>query len=133
MAKKAARPKGPRKGPEKTRVELRLDPELYERWNAAAEAAGVSVNQLTEGLIQWASLRVVQGEPNRETRDGKEYITGARPQLGCLFIGHLQRWDDEYDEYNGDQVPTGQQVVVEPGYVHCALDFTVRRVVRDDH
>ena len=45
----------------KARLELRFEAQLAERVKKLAEDAGVSVNQLLQGLAQWAVENAVRG------------------------------------------------------------------------
>jgi hypothetical protein len=125
-------------GADKTRVELRFDPEVFEGIKRLADSAQVSVNQLMQGLARWAAVRL---KPNEEpTRDEDGFVT-VRKQPGCLWAGRLGKFremtDDEIEEEYGDRdlpIPKSDRLTKDlnnKGDVWVSLDFTERRVVTD--
>ena len=116
-------------GSSKSRFELRFDSEVYEGIRRLAEQSGISVNQLMQGLAGWAIKRGIPGESERD-EDG---FVKVRDQPGCVFFGkrganwkpgEREEWEEAYGEDMGDYR--------EQGEVIFTLDFTVRRVVRDE-
>lgn len=101
---------------DKTRVELRFDTDLYERVKATADEAEISVNQLLQGIARWAMGNAHVGEPDGRDRD--EAISTV-PTPGCVWFGRedIELLDDEN--------------FLRP-CVYFALDFTERRVVREE-
>ena len=132
MAKrKKAAPKRQSERPGKTRFELRFSDALYERLKRIADEADISFNQFMQGLGQWAASNAIVGEPERQ-EDG---VVHAKRIPGVVFFGYrggqkekeeiaLEAW-----EYGGD---TSQVDPITPGKVFFTLDFTERRVVRDE-
>jgi HicB family. len=94
----------------KTRYELRLDPDLHAKARALADAAGVSMNQLLEGVVAWA---VQHGHPGRPIlREDHPVIDSAEGP--AVWFGTDGR--DPEDDL--------------PGEVVFVLDFSPARAVR---
>jgi hypothetical protein len=87
----------------KTRFELRFDDDVFRAVQGLADKVGVSVNQLMQGIARWAVSAAHPGEFDVSNGD-----THRIP--GVVWFGR----DDV------DSVPV------------LELDFTERRVVRDD-
>jgi len=104
----------------KTRLELRFDTDVYDGINKIADEAGVSVNQLMQGLARWAIAHANQGEASF---DHEHKFYRKTPQTGCIWFGEPSK--EVYDHKTGDIINT------EPEF-YFQLDFTERRVVRDD-
>ncbi|OYP34507.1 hypothetical protein [Rhodopirellula sp. MGV] len=107
----------------KVRLETRIDPKIADQFRAIAEEAGVSVNQILQGLIIWATDNAVQGTPV-ETDAGELY---AEPRPGCLFVGQESFFTDEEFDENGQLIAPTKLV---PGVVHLVLDFSVQNAIR---
>ncbi|WP_437192707.1 hypothetical protein [Planctomicrobium sp. SH527] len=146
MAKKKAaakknsvpQPVAPQLG-EKSRLELRLDTPLVEQLKRLADQNGISVNQLMQGVARWAVEKLQPGEPVRNA-DGHVTI---REQSGCLWAGRPGRYktlsEEEYFRMYGDDGWMSEEDRTIPdiseygkGEVYLFLDFTERRVVRED-
>ena len=110
-------------GADKVRFELRFDKDVFERVRDLAEGAGVSVNQLMQGLARWGVQRLRLGEP---VRDDAGRVSHRR-QPGCLWAG---REASDVVTDDGEIVPDTSSYG--RGEVYVCLDFTERRVVRDD-
>lgn len=122
--KKKARTKAA--GSSKTRLEARVDEELAGRFRAIAENAGISVNQLLQGLIVWATDNAVQGNP---TYSEDSQGVSVEPRPGCLFFG---REDDFLEEtYDPDTEEVVTPAAYYPGHVHFVLDFSYQNALRD--
>lgn len=125
MAKRKAKAVGQRAG--KTRVELRLDNEVFDGVKALADQAEVNLNQLINGLCRWAAANGHAGEANRD-EDGKLY---TKQVPGTLWFGQPGRWlpeeaVDAYEDAGMDfENPT-------KGTFYFGLDYTERRVVLDE-
>ncbi|WP_459557149.1 hypothetical protein [Lacunimicrobium album] len=121
----------------KVRVELRLDPDVFDQVKEKADLAGITVNQLIGGLTQWGARHLQVGEPNKRENG---YIYGTRMQEGCLWAGELgtnvlysKETIEEMRELGADCDPGDTyEDDKRPGKVFCFLDFTERRVVRED-
>lgn len=115
----------------KTRFELRFSDALFHRLKKSADDADISMNQLMQGIAEWASRHLQVGEPERDETG----VIGVKKIPGVVFIGELgsvlSRQEREEAAYEGrcdiEEVP---QYV--PGKVYVTLDFTERRVVRED-
>lgn len=108
--------------------QLRLDADLHGRLKAAAENAGISLNQLIQGICRGAEASLVQGEA-RLLQGG---FVDAKPQRGCVFFGRPgvmpaghEKECDEYYEMHGKYPEE-----VDLGLVWFGLDFTNRGVVQ---
>jgi hypothetical protein len=129
----------------KARVELRMERELFEKMTAIAEGAEISLNQLMNGLAEWASRYAIQGEPVMKVEDGTEVVE-RKDQPGCVFFGRVFKRDhvfvgtqEEFEAMDDGWIPSARDEdrmyelrITDPGAVHCALDFTVRRVVKEE-
>jgi hypothetical protein len=108
--------------------QLRLDAELHAGLKAAADTAGISLNQLIQGICRGALANLVQGE----AVVGMGGFVSAKGQRGCVFFGRegsmpLGQEDDCRIEYaEQGKYPEG----VETGSVWFGLDFTNRGLVR---
>lgn len=115
----------------KTRIELRFDDQLYKRAKDLADRAGISVNQLMQGLARWFLDRAQVGEPYRES-DGSVRM---RSQEGCVWAGNPGfRYSDEERQRMAEdnECPLSEVPREDKGNIIMFLDFTERRVVRDD-
>lgn len=127
--KKAVRPV--ESAPSKARLELRFDNEVYEKIKLLADDAQISVNQLMQSLALWAGTYGHAGEPRR---DAEGFLRNVN-QPGCVWVGTLGWKPDELDDHelawNGEelsQIPEKDR----KGTLNLNLDFTERRVLRDD-
>lgn len=118
MAKK--KQVGRRTDADKARVELRLDADVYEKLKNLAAEADISINQLMQGATRWLVEHGHAGEPHEIDRH--EILTANHP--GCVWFGGEHMETVETDD--------GEHVVGPYPYIAFALDFTERRVVRDD-
>lgn len=125
-------------GADKVRFELRFDRQVYEQVRRLADETGVSINQLMQGLARWGASALKPGEPQR---DDNGYVS-VREQPGCLWAGRHGRGkkisSNEFFDENGREPMCDDELwerdVSEygKGEVYVFLDFTERRVVRDD-
>ena len=102
----------------RARVDLRLEREVYERIKEMAEQPEISINQLLQGIVTWASgcgnpgERVIL-EENQPPREEK--------RAGCIWFGcqgYVVKGKD------GSEQPV-------MGDLHFQLDYTDRGAVRD--
>lgn len=144
MAKKLTKKRTTQRDKGKTRFEVRFDDEVVEQLRSLAEKAQISVNQLLHGLARWAVQDPHVGDPIK-TDDG--VVRCQRPgqeQPGAIWWGKPARYarlmGEELDQYIKDVTratgyepdPEECEQRVSDGEVHIRLDFTERRVVRDD-
>ena len=127
----------------KTRVELRLDDEVFAGVKELADAAGISLNQLMQALARWAAKEAKLGDA---VRDGQCVTKQAVPQEGSLWFGEeatrrmltgkaRKKAEKEVREQGIDPnaVPdTYFEETANPGIVYAEFDFTERRVVKTD-
>lgn len=125
---------------EKSRLELRLDTPLVEQLKRLADQNGISVNQLMQGVARWAVEKLQPGEPIRD-EDGHVTI---RQQPGCLWAGRrgdyrsmsfdecFEAWGELAGNIPPDERVTRDTSPYGKGEVYIFLDFTERRVVRED-
>ena len=107
----------------KTRLELRLDDDLYASIKEAAESTGISANQLMQGIARWAMQHVHPGEETHRDEQGQLVPVN---QQGCVWFGKKPepfKWTDEHSGEEG--------IGYRPGSVFFSLDFTERHVVRE--
>ena len=115
---------------QKTPYMVRIDTEVLDGLRKLADGAEVSVSQIVNGLLRWAVDNAHLGEPHWEDTGNPaqggpqdEMLTATHPAPGCLWFGEIA--DEQYlEEHRYDP----RQIVA----VHCRLDFTERRVVRED-
>lgn len=62
--------------------QVRLDADVHEKLKTAAATAGISMNQLIQGVLRWAGDHVRQGRP---TLSGK--TIGEEPCAECVWFG----------------------------------------------
>ena len=106
--------------------QVRFDADLHEALRREAEQAGISLNQLIQGICRGSLSYLVQGEAEK-TRDGFVLV---KPQKGCVFFGRrgVHYSDRERQEfYSGEGNELAED---DPGALWFALDFTNRGVVR---
>jgi len=126
MAKKKAKGVGQRAG--KTRVELRLDDDVYESIKRIADGAEITVNQLINGLARWAGANGHIGEPDR-TVDG---VVHTKPIPGVVWFGKAgQYYEEQHKEAHWEEFRENLPDYSK-GQHSFTLDFTERRVVRED-
>lgn len=135
MAKKksAMIPPKPASSPEvsgKARVELRFDADVLEKIKKLSDDAQVSVNQLMHGLARWATENVHPGEPYFP--QGEVFLQEKR-QPGCLWAGKRGVRYSDKEKQDHLSLTNGEETLEDkPGQVFFVLDFTERRVVRED-
>ena len=130
MPKKKSSPQ--RNDPGRTGLMLRFDDEVYAGVKKLAEDSGISVNQLMQGIARWAMRNGRPGEPYNDS-DGH---LRERLQPGCVWFGRpaspppdlstrmMLAAEDGGSPSDWDCWSSGQLLF--------SLDFTERRVVRDD-
>ncbi len=120
MARKTAKQRTPTKTRDdgRTRLELRFDDDVYQGVKALADEVGISVNQLMQGLARWAVSAAHVGEPDFDEHGDVH----TRAQAGCVWFGNVT---------DAEEGPDGEVHLVN-SHVAFVLDFTERRVVRDD-
>jgi len=110
----------------KVSLMLRLDTELHEKLRVTAEQAGISLNQMVQGICWGAIENVVQGEAKRQANG----FVGVQPRKKCLFFGKLGYFKEPQHElediYNNGFDPAPES----KGEYWFGLDFTNRGVVR---
>ncbi|PNY37241.1 hypothetical protein C2E31_08760 [Rhodopirellula baltica] len=67
----------------KVRLETRIDPKIADQFRAIAEEAGVSVNQILQGLIIW--LRITPSREHRWKRTQESYTRSHGP-VACSLV-----------------------------------------------
>lgn len=112
----------------KTRVELRLDSDVFAKLKRLADDAHISVNQLMQGLARWAGNDGHVGEPERDS-DG---IVRNRPQPGCVWIGQMGWTLSDIDDPDDLASLAEEGRTKYLGRVDLRLDFTERHVVREN-
>lgn len=125
MAKKKATKKQTRTADDKTAFQVRFDADLHAEMKAAAEEAGISLNQLVQGICRGALAYLVQGEA-RVADDG---LVQVEPTKKCVFFGETGRrlTPEEREIYEeADHPPPPDK----KGFVWFGLDFTDRGFVR---
>ena len=79
---------------ERQRLEVRLDAEVHDALRVLAKAAGVSANQIAEGVLSWAISRGHAGVP-RWTGDPLPIFVASDP-APAVWFGH--EGDDDLNE-----------------------------------
>jgi hypothetical protein len=116
----------------KARLDMRIDKEVVEKIQKIAEEASISTNQLVQGILRWAVEKAIVGEPTR----GDDKLLINKKQAGCIWFGTVRHYlteDDKECEMH-EAIENGTKPNFEPrdGQLIFALDFTERRVVRED-
>lgn len=110
----------------KPRLEIRFDSEVYEEMRELAEKAGITINQLVNGVMRWAVANGHAGEGAFD-EDGN---LSVKKQAGCVFFGRTtRRYSDEDREWIESDVGQDPGEFKEKGKRFFSLDFTERRVV----
>ena len=124
--------------PGKTRLELRFDTEIYDGVKGLADRAEISINQLMQGLAKWAIRHLKPGEP---IKSDEGFISGTRDQPGCLWAGETGTYRllskselrELEEEFGGSVIGSDTEPdMSKKGKVWLFLDYTERRVLRDD-
>ena len=110
----------------RTPLMLRIDDAVLGKIKQLADGAEISVNQLIQGVLRWVGQYGNVGEPDRLD----EGFLRTKHQPGCVWIGKPGCRPEELDpeDYLPDDPPTKPF----KGELHLFLDFTERRVLRDD-
>ena len=103
--KKSARIKG-EPSEQKTAFQLRLDADLHQQLKKAAEDAGISLNQLIQGICWGAVEHLHQGELitervvcHSEGSPSEEWaFSMAKARHGCLFFGRRSSAKSEEEQ-----------------------------------
>jgi len=130
-APRKAAPAPPESGG-KVRFEVRFDEDVYEAVKKLSDHAAISVNQLMHALARWASQNYQLGEPYRD--EGGHLKSRAQP--GCVWFGKPaeaprppHEWEEMAAVYGGKPNDYNEWT---DGNLVFALDFTERRVLRDE-
>jgi hypothetical protein len=118
-------------GTGKVRFEVRFDQDVYESIKSLADGAQISVNQLMHALARWAGQNGQLGEPSWD--DGGRLR--SRDQPGCLWFGRPARHmssEELRDEAGAEGKQPEEIDPWIPGKLVFALDFTERRVLREE-
>ncbi len=124
VAKKtAARRKETAEDDGRVAFQVRFDRDLQEQLKQQAEEAGLSLNQLIQGICRTASRYLVQGEPH-------ELVNGfidSRPMKRCVFFGRRGEWGGTPEEVEQWELDTGELPPPrDKGFLLFSLDFTDR-------
>lgn len=141
-----AKRKTPTKRAEKadrTALQVRLREDVREKLSSEAQAAGLSLNQLIEGILEANAWRIVQGEPYQP--ESFDPVVARRNVSHCVFFGTVGSVNWCFDAK--DQVPeyfdppkdidvrfvgcsklTEHRTVRERGAVWYVLDYSQRPV-----
>ena len=116
----------------RTGVMLRFDDEVVNGIRKLADASGISVNQLMQGLARWA---IKNGRPGEPYNDSCGRLM-ERTQAGCVWFGRpatppptLEEQEEYLAHFGGKREDIDHWT---DGQLLLALDFTERHVVRDD-
>jgi len=121
------RPKAHHVDSEKVRLELRFDADVARSVTALADEAGISLNQLMQGLARWALWHGHPGEPKLgremkvETIERVREVEGSIERPGCIWFGEVAY--DLNGPGRGERVPDER--------VMFMLDFSERRAVQE--
>ena len=113
------------------RLQVRMEEELLNQLEDCAKKADVSSNQIVRGLLRWF---LEKAHPGMEPFRDEAGFVCQRTQPGCIWAGTKgMRWSEEEREYavNSGRL-TPDEVDDYPGSVVMYLDFTERRVLRDE-
>lgn len=142
MAKRLKKKPVPPEGSDKVRIELRFDPDVYEGIKKLADDAQISVNQLMQGLSRWASQSAKLGDPVVSEEGAVNRQWDDKIQPGAIWFGKTATYrsmtrdeieDQQLRDPNWEPMnPSDLQTVDQKGIVFFRLDFTERRVVRED-
>lgn len=132
MPKKKAAPKrhAAKETDGKCRIELRVDQQLYDGITGLATRAGVSLNQLMSGLIEWANDNARAGELYRG-HEGRCVTWREQPLL--VSLGRVAEFGDVpvYDS-DGELEYVEEGGIVDAGIIYGVLDFNPKIARRGD-
>lgn len=97
---------------QKARFETRVETETHARLRELADAAGVSMNQLVEGILVWAMSKAYPGKPVVHENGPGYYDSTDAPAVWFGFDGFTHK---------GEPVGNGQVLFV--------LDFSPNRPI----
>lgn len=126
---------------DKVRLELRFDQDVFDGIKGLCDKAQISVNQLMQGLARWAIANAKQGDPDVSEHGVVEQQKPGEEQPGAIWFGRVAQYrmmtksEAEAEEEECGAPPgtfLGQRTIDTKGQVFFRLDFTERRVVRDD-
>ena len=113
----------------KQRFECRFDQDVYDGIKKLADETGVSMNQMLQGLAR-AAMRYAH--PGKEIEIDHETGPGfERDQEGAVWLGRGGYHRAAIQHEPGD-TPDPDDFEYVPIELFYQLDFTERRVVRDD-
>ena len=125
MAKKQTTAEASSSEDGKVSLQLRIEAELHEKLRATAEEAGISLNQLIQGICWGAIENVIQGEGKRQSNG----FVSVQPRKKCLVFGKLGFYNNPQEQESlyeqGIELPPDYN-----GEYWFGLDFTNRGVVR---
>ncbi len=128
MAKKKVLAKGnEEKGEDARKVvfQMRMDGELHRKLTVAAEAAGMSLNQLIHGMCEGCAGRLIVGDKTETA--GRIGVTSVK---GCVFFGRVavRLSGRELQEFLTDH--DGEEPDEDNGEYWFRIDHSNRSVVR---
>ena len=110
----------------KVALQLRFDAGIAALLGKMAERTGVSLSQLMNAMGAWMIQHAHPGkEPTFPVPENRR-IVGERSQEGMIWFGK-----ESTDAYDNEDLE-GSPRMLEDGLVFGVLDFTVRRVLREE-
>lgn len=91
-------------GNDRVPFQIRLNASVHETLSKAADAGGISMNQLAEGLLSACARHLESGRPFRR-KDGS---IDLREDRGCYFVGKVRtpfKYVPHIEEHPGELVP----------------------------
>lgn len=114
-----------------SRLQVRMEEELFEKIEKFAAEAGVSSNQLARGVLRWF---VEKGQARMEPFRNADGMVQERNQPGCVWVGttgHYLTTEDR--EWMANQEGCGLDDIPDlKGEVLFCLDFTCGRMTRNN-
>lgn len=104
--------------------QVRFDADLHAQVKHCAEHAGISMNQLIQGIVRGALDHFQYGEPWVDAYG----VVNVRPRRGCVFFGRPGDYPEDGRERSsaaGLPLP-----ITDPGTIWFGLDYTNRGVVQ---
>lgn len=114
----------------KCRIELRVEQDLYDGITKLATQAGVSLNQLMSGLIEWSVDNGCSGELHRPHRESA--VTWRKKPL-TISLGRMAEFGPvpSYDS-EGRIESVDEEGIVDSGIIYGILDFNPKIARRGD-
>jgi uncharacterized protein (DUF1778 family) len=126
MAKKRAKATPTKREAGRVDLKFRFDADLHELLRQAADEAGVSLNQLVQGICRAAAEVMHAGEAERLNSG---FVTQRSHRKQCLFFGrpgNHEKAGEEHPDYMKSKYGDAEPPQQDNGVLWFSLDFSER-------